>query len=68
VLADSIILCQKDNFSSLKELDIQGSISWDKYSIDIDDLKERFDRVIGPKYAEEKPEENQKLLYFRHDW
>jgi len=59
------ILSQKDNFPSLKELDIQGSISWDKYSIDIDDLKDRFEEVIGPKYVEDKTEQNQELLYFR---
>jgi len=59
------ILSQKDNFPSLRELDIQGSMSWDKYSIDIDDLKDRFDEVIGPKYVKEKMEQNQELLYFR---
>jgi len=58
------ILAQKDNFSSLKELDIQGSLSWDKYSIDIDDLKDRFEVVIGPKYVNDKIEQNQELLYF----
>lgn len=62
------ILSQKDNFSSLKELDIQGSISWDKYNIDIDDLKERFEEVIGPKYTDDKTEQNQQLLCFRQDW
>jgi len=58
------ILAQKDNFSSLKELDIQGSLSWDKYSIDIDDLKDRFEVVIGPKYVNDQIEHNQELLYF----
>jgi len=58
------ILAQKDNFSSLKELDIQGSLSWDKFSIDLDDLKDRFEVVIGPKYVNDKIEQNQELLYF----
>jgi len=62
------ILSQKDNFSSLRELDIQGSISWDKYSIDIDDLNDRFEQVIGPKYEHGKTEQNQKLLYIPKHW
>merc|ERR1719193_165523 len=62
------ILSQKDNFSSLQELDIQGSVSWEKYSIDIDDLKDRFKQVIGPKYEDGKTDQNQELLYVPKHW
>jgi len=57
------IFAQKDNFSSLQELDIQGSVSWDKHSIDIDDLKDRFKKVLGPKYIDGMTDQNQELLY-----
>merc|ERR1719193_1924777 len=62
------ILSQKDNFSSLQELDIQGSVSWEKFSIDIDDLKDRFKQVIGPKYEDGKTDQNQELLYVPKHW